>query len=336
MVTVLKGKAASSRNSRRHRSSANDGVDRQYASGGSNDQPEHEIAIEALPRSNAARSLSGAHPPSHLAAKDYRTVLANQSGAIDETMDTEQLSSLSSSSSRKSVHRNDMPSPGLSPIHRRKESDDVANPLPTSAPTNAPVPKGLVAIPVVTRSTRRETFASAKAPMKKERKKKPIGESSPQSSTSSNGVDDNIMDLFAPPQSARSRSRQSSVLASNPPAKKLSPSTSEVASTRPKRMKAAQVSTSPPRNSKAKSLGTLQTPLKTSSEAIERKAMSTTTKKQYSRPMSHLHHPGHSDDFDPFATFHKSPAWEIDASQKTTESAPARMPVSVLNECIFS
>ena len=203
MVTVIQAH----KGGRLHKSSANGGDDGGrvvVTSTGTNEQAEHDL----LPRSKVARSSS-----------DGRVVAAKKSAELDKTMETEQLSSLSSSSSsssssissKKSSQTNDMPSPGLSPIQRKGSKDGATTNNQSTKRPSAPVPQGLVALPVVTRSTRRQTFASAKAPSsKKERKAKSIiGETSPQSTTSSSS-DDNMMDLFAPPQPVLTRSRQSS------------------------------------------------------------------------------------------------------------------------------
>ncbi len=320
MVTVIQKQMNSGRSSRRLRPSDND--DGRKMSAGSNEESEHDMAAETLPRSHASRSSSRAHPPSH----QHRAFVAKKSAELDDTMDTENLSSLSgssscSSSSKKSLRPSDMPSPGLSPI-RRKGSRDATN------QSSAPVPHGLVALPVVTRSTRRQTFASAKAPAKKEKKVLPLGEASPQSSTSSSN-EDNIMNLFAPPQSDRTRSRQSSA------ATKPSSSKAEVVPggrSQHRNRKAAQNPPfSPPPPSKGgKPRLSPKTPLepKRGADAAERKVMSTTNRKQHgSATLVHIPQ-SHGNDFDPFGTFHKSPIWEIDAMQKSTESAPARMPVS--------
>lgn len=321
MVTVIQKQMNSGRSSRRLRPSADDD-DVRNTSAGNNEESEHDMAAETLPRSHASRSSSRAHPPSH----PHQAVVAKKSAELDDTMDTENVSSLSSSpsfslSSKKSSRPSDMPSPGLSPI-RRKGSRDATN------QSTAPVPHGLVALPVVTRSTRRQTFASAKAPAKKEKKVLPLGEASPQSSTSSSN-ENNIMDLFAPPQSDRTRSRQSSA------ATKPSSSKAEVVPggrSQQRNSKAAQdPSFSPPSSSKGgKPRLSPKTPLepKRGADAAERKVMSTTNRKQHgSATLVHIPQ-SHGNDFDPFATYHKSPTWEIDAMQKSTESAPARMPVS--------
>lgn len=318
----------SGRSSRRLRPSADDDDGRNTSAGSNaNEQSEHDMVAETLPRSHAARSSSRAHPPSH----PGRAVALKRSAEFDDTMDTEQLSSLSSSSassssSKKSIRHGDMPSPGLSPI-RRKGSRDATN------QSSAPVPHGLVALPVVTKSTRRQTFASAKAPTKKEKKVLPLGEGSPQSSTSSSN-EKNIMDLFAPPQSDRTRSRQSSALAPNPHATKPSSSKTEVVPGGRSHRKAQDPPSSPPPPSMGgKPRSSPKTPLEPKS-AAERKVMSTTNRKQHGSATL-VHIPQSSNDFDPFATFHKSPTWEIDAMQKSTESAPARMPVSSLFEVII-
>jgi hypothetical protein len=195
-----------------------------------------------------------------------------------------------------------------------------------------------VALPVVTRSTRRQTFASANAPAKKERKAKSIGETSPQSSTSS-AVDENIMDLFAPPQPVRTRSRQSSVQTVNPLATESSSPTAEVvaggrSSQRNKKAQDPPSSSPPSSNLKGKSRSSPKTPLdpKAGADAADRKAMSTTNKKYgSSATLVHVPHPSQGSNFDPFATYHKSPTWEMDAMQKSIESAPARMPVSTMH-----
>lgn len=221
----------------------------------------------------------------------------------------------------------EMPSPGLSPIQSEAKE---ANRLSSSTVL---APQGLVALPIVTKSTRRETFASAKAPMKKERKEPSTTHTSPLSSTSSSGDDENIMDLFAPPQSSRSRSRPSSTPTTDPPAY------NDIVKARAQaksRMKQAQTLSSPlPPSSKGKSRSSPKTPhnKKTGGVVTERNAMSTTNKKQcVGGTLVHIprQSPGDSN-FDPFSTFHKSPPWEIDVMQKATESAPARMPVSFLS-----
>lgn len=330
MVTVIQKQMNSGRSSRRLRPSAGDD-DGRNTSAGSNEQSEHDMVAETLPRSHVARSSSRAHPPSHPGRAV--AVAAKKSAELDETMDTEQLSSLScsssSSSSKKSIRPSDMPSPGLSPI-RRKGSMDATN---QSSP--AVLPQGLVALPVVTRSTRRQTFASAQAPAKKEKKVLPLGESSPQSSTSSSN-ENNILDLFAPPQSDRARSRQSSAHAPISRATKPSSSKAEVVPggrSQHKNRKAQDPSLSPPPPSTGgKPRLSPKTPLepKTAADAAERKVMSTTNRKQHgSATLVHIPQ-SHGNDFDPFASFHKSPTWEIDAMQKSTESAPARMPVSIV------
>ena len=54
------------------------------------------MAAETLPTRSKARS-SGARLPSHPTARDDRAVAANKSAELNETMETEQLSSSSSS-----------------------------------------------------------------------------------------------------------------------------------------------------------------------------------------------------------------------------------------------
>lgn len=311
MVTVIQAHKG-----RLHKSSANGDDDGRVVvtATGTNEQAEHDL----LPTSKVARSSS-----------DERVVVAaKKSAELDKTMDTEQLSSLSSSSSssssssisskKSSPQTNDMPSPGLSPIQRKGSKDGATTNQSTKRPS-APVPQGLVALPVVTRSTRRQTFASAKAPSsKKERKAKSIiGETSPQS-TASSSSDDNMMDLFAPPQPVLTRSRQSSakVTKGNKKAAQDPPSSSPSTSSSKRRKSKASPKT--PRDPK------------TGADAAERKAMSTTNKKQLasSGTLVHIPHPSQGDNFDPFATFHKSPTWAMDAMQTSIESAPARMPVS--------
>ena len=311
MVTVIQAH----KGGRLHKSSANGGDNGGrvvVTSTGTNEQAEHDL----LPRSKVARSSS-----------DDRVVAAKKSAELDKTMETEQLSSLSSSSSssssissKKSSQTNDMPSPGLSPIQRKGSKDGATTNNQSTKRPSAPVPQGLVALPVVTRSTRRQTFASAKAPSsKKERKAKSIiGETSPQSTTSSSS-DDNMMDLFAPPQPVLTRSRQSSSAKSTKGNKKAAqdPPSSSPSTTSSKRRK-SKASPKTPRDPK------------TGADAAERKAMSTTNKKQLasSGTLVHIPHPSQGDNFDPFATFHKSPTWAMDAMQTSIESAPARMPVS--------
>ena len=335
MVTVIQKQMNSGRRSRRLQPPSSDVDDGREMSAGGNEQLEHDMVAEVLPRSYAARSSSVAQHPSHPTEDDNRAVAAKKSAELDDTMDTEHLSSLSCSSSSSSfskksmIRLTDMPSPGLSPI-RRKGSRDATNQSST-----APVPQGLVALPVVTRSTRRQTFASANAPAKKERKVLPLGEASPQSSSSSSS-ENNMMDLFAPPQSDRARSRQLSAHATNPTSSKA-----EVApGGRPQNRKAQDPPASSPLPSSrgGKSRLAPKTPFdpKIGADATERKVMSTTNRKPHgSATLVHTPHPSQGNDFDPFATYHKSPTWEIDAMQKSTESAPARMPVSTMFEVNF-
>jgi hypothetical protein len=360
MVTVIQAKMVSARTSRRLQKSyaANNDDDRgttddgRDGSAGVRAQSEDDVATETLPRTKVAQSSSVARAryPSHPNAKDDRAAASMESAELElpavsksetqETMETEQL--VSSSSAKKSLAYTHLRSPGLSPI-RSKASKDGTKQSTTSSPSTAPVPQGLVAVPVVTRSTRRETFASAKAPSKERKvKSASIGDTSPQSSTSSPSVDEKIMDLFAPPQSIRTRSRQSSAQTINPPPPaERSSSTAEVALGRSERNKKAQDSSSSltPPSSKGTSRSSPKTPEdpKTGVDAAERKAMSTTNKRQYaSATLVHIPHPSqHGSNFDPFETFHKSPPCEIDAMQKSTESAPARMPVSTMVGWVF-
>jgi len=344
MVSVIKAEMVSARSSRGlQKSAANDDdrgtTDARDGSAGVY-QSKDDVTVETLPRSNVAKSSSVARPPSDPTAFDDGAAVAKESAELEElpvvsksetheTMETVQSSSSSASSEKRSLgdtKKMHMPSPGLSPIRFNATEQSTA-----SSPTTASVPQGLVALPVVTRSTRRETFASAKA-LKKERtvKSELIGETSPQSSTSSAGVDENVMDLFAPPQSARTRSRQSSSLTINPPVAEPFSSTVEVTGGMSQGNKKAQDSSSSKPEGKCRSSPKTPQDPKTGVDAAERKAMSTTNKKQYaSATLVHIPHPSHhGGDFDPFETYHKSPPWEIDAMQKSTESAPARMPIS--------
>ncbi len=316
--------------------------------------------VETLPKPKATKKSKAA-----AAATNASAELELPAVSKSETHETVEGGVQSASSSpphqhtKKSSSAGEMPSPGLSPIQNNTEKEVTKETTSSSSSSIALAPQGLVSLPVVTRATRRETFATAKAPKKKERKvKRSTGDNSPQSSTSSSGVDETIMDLFAPPQSTRTRSRPSSSSATTQAKTVITASSSsslskaEAAGGKSQQKQAQTTSSSTPSkfaatpSTKRKPRNSPKTPAdtkKTGRGSAERKALSTTNKKQYAAAGTLVHLPRPSpyrygSHFDPFISFHKSPPWEIDVMQKSTESAPAKMPVSTLSLmiCIIS
>lgn len=365
-ATMGSARGGSSRRGRPKKSSDNDSNDdgadhsSRVVSSGVTERAGQCNGVDALPKPTATKKSSRNGDKAAAAATNASAELELPAVSKSETHETLEgvLSSTSSSPphqhTKKSSSATEMPSPGLSPIQNTTEKEVTKETTSSSSSSIALAPQGLVSLPVVTRATRRETFATTKAPKKKERKvKRSTGENSPQSSTSSSGVDETIMDLFAPPQSTRTRSRPSSSSATTqaktvrPPEITITASSSSSlskaeaaggksqqkqasSSTTPSKFAAATPSTKrKPRNSPKTPADTK----KTGRGSAERKALSTTNKKQYAAAGTLVHLPRPSpyrygSHFDPFISFHKSPPWEIDVMQKSTESAPAKMPVS--------
>lgn len=366
MVSVIKSTMGSARGgSRRGRpkksdnDSNDDGAEHssRVVSSGVTERAHWSSAVETLPKSKATKKSKAATAATNASAAELELPAVSKS----ETHET--VEGVQSASSSPSPHQHtkksssaEMPSPGLSPIQNNTEKEATKETTSSSSSSIALAHQGIVSLPVVTRATRRETFATTKAPKKKERKvKRSTGENSPQSSTSSSGVDETIMDLFAPPQSTRTRSRPSSSSATQqaktvrPPEITITTSSSSSLSKAEaaggkSQQKQAQTSTSSSTPSKfaatpstkRKPRNSPKTPAdtkKTGRGSAERKALSTTNKKQYAAAGTLVHLPRPSpyrygSHFDPFISFHKSPPWEIDVMQKSTESAPAKMPVS--------
>ena len=367
MVSVIEATMGSarggSRRGRPKKSSDNDSNDdgaehsSRVVSSGVTERAHWSSAVETLPKSKATKKSNAATAATNASAAELELPAVSKS----ETRET--VEGVQSASSSPSPHQHtkksssaEMPSPGLSPIQNNTEKEATKETTSSSSSSIALAHQSIVSLPVVTRATRRETFATTKAPKKKERKvKRSTGENSPQSSTSSSGVDETIMDLFAPPQSTRTRSRPSSSSVTQqaktvrPPEITITASSSSSLSKAEaaggkSQQKQAQTTTSSSTPSKfaatpstkRKPRNSPKTPAdtkKTGRGSAERKALSTTNKKQYAAAGTLVHLPRPSpyrygSHFDPFISFHKSPPWEIDVMQKSTESAPAKMPVS--------